>query len=253
MKLESNEELVSGLNTVLQIILSRPKSVHALFIGNTPSKRVLAVKKEAKKKNMQISEENSSFFEENFKDVNHQNIAIRCNKRLEESEQYLHTIINQDDLKILILDGISDPHNVGACLRSAAASDADAVIVPKNRSCHLTPTVRKISCGASELIPFIIVTNIVRTINLLKENGVMVFGSDIQAKELHDQVEFTRKNALIIGSEDKGMRRLTKENCDQLVRIQMSDKMDSLNASVSAGILLFEISRQNRINSLQIE
>ena len=253
MILKTNEELVSGLNAVLQIIVTRPKSVHSLFLGNEPNTRVKSVVKEAEKNKITIHKENSDFFDENFKDVNHQNIAIKCNKRSEESEKFLNTIIDRTELKILILDGISDPHNLGACLRSAAACDVDAVIVPKNRSCHLTPTVRKISCGASELIPFIIVTNIVRTINLLKENGVMVFGSDIQAKQLHDQVEFTRKNALIIGSEDKGMRRLTRENCDQLIRIQMSDKMDSLNASVSAGILLFEISRQNRINSLQIE
>ena len=249
MKLETNEELVSGLNAVLQIILSRPKSVHSLFIGNAPNKRLLSVEDEAKKNNITVVEKSSSFFEENFQDINHQNIAIRCNKRSEESEQFLNNIINKDNLKILILDGISDPHNVGACLRSALAFDVDAVIVPKNRSCHLTSTVRKISCGASELIPFIIVTNIVRTINLLKENGVMVFGSDVQAKKEHDQVEFTKKNALIIGSEDKGMRRLTKENCDELIKIHMSDKMDSLNASVSAGILLFEIGRQNKINS----
>ena len=249
MKLETNEELVSGLNAVLQIILTRPKSVHSIFIGNTPNKRMLSVEDEAKKNNITVLKKSSSFFEENFQDINHQNIAIRCNKRSEESEQFLNNIINKDNLKILILDGISDPHNVGACLRSAAAFDVDAVIVPKNRSCHLTPTVRKISCGASELIPFVIVTNIVRTINLLKENGVMVFGSDVQAKKEHDQVEFAKKNALIIGSEDKGMRRLTKENCDELIKIHMSDKMDSLNASVSAGILLFEIGRQNKINS----
>ena len=249
MKLETNEELVSGINAVLQIILARPKSVHSLFIGNEPSKRVRSVKEEAKKNNIKVFEENSVFFEENFKDTKHQNVAIRCNKRSEESEQYLNTIINKDNLKILILDGISDPHNVGACLRSAVAFDIDAVIVPKNRSCHLTPTVRKISCGASELIPFIIVTNLVRTINLLKENGVMVFGSDVQAKQAHGEVEFTKKNALIIGSEGKGMRRLTKENCDALIKIDMSEKMDSLNASVSAGILLCEIDRQNKINT----
>jgi len=249
MKLETNEELVSGLNAVLQIIQSRPKSVQSLFIGNAPNGRVRSVEKEAKKKNIKVFEENSAFFEENFQYINHQNIAIRCNKRSEESEKYLETIINKENIKILILDGISDPHNVGACLRSAAAFDVDAVIVPKNRSCHLTPSVRKISCGASELIPFIIVTNLVRTINLLKEKGVMVFGSDIQARHVHDQVEFTKKNALIIGSEHKGIRRLTKENCDKLIKIHMSDRMDSLNASVSAGILLCEIDRQNKINS----
>jgi 23S rRNA (guanosine2251-2'-O)-methyltransferase len=147
-----------------------------------------------------------------------------------------------------LLDGLSDPHNVGACLRSAAAADVDAVIVPKNRSCHLTPTVRKISCGASELIPFVVVTNMVRTINFLKDKGVMIYGSDLQATKTYDEVEYAHKNALIIGSEDKGIRRLTRENCDELVKIGMSKNMDSLNASVSAGILLFEISRQNKIN-----
>lgn len=249
MILETNEELVSGLNAVLQIIVTRPKSVHSLFLGNEPNTRVKSVIKEAEKSKITIHKKNSDFFDENFKDVNHQNIAIKCNKRSEESEQFLHTIIDRTELKILILDGISDPHNLGACLRSAAASDVDAVVVPKNKSCHLTPTVRKISCGASELIPFVIVTNIVRTINLLKENGVMVYGSDLQATNAHDEIEFTKKNALIIGSESKGIRRLTRENCDKLIKIHMSEKMDSLNASVSAGILLFEISRQNKINA----
>ncbi len=249
MILKTNEELVSGLNAVLQIIVTRPKSVHSLFLGNEPNTRVKSVIKEAEKSKITIHKENSDFFDKNFKDVNHQNIAIKCNKRSEESEQFLHTIIDRTELKILILDGISDPHNLGACLRSAAASDVDAVIVPKNKSCHLTPTVRKISCGASELIPFVIVTNIVRTINLLKENGVMVYGSDLQATNAHDEIEFTKKNALIIGSESKGIRRLTRENCDKLIKIRMSEKMDSLNASVSAGILLFEISRQNKINA----
>ena len=249
MILETNEELVSGLNAVLQIIVTRPKSVHSLFLGNEPNTRVKSVIKEAEKSKITIHKKNSDFFDENFKDANHQNIAIKCNKRSEESEQFLHTIIDRTELKILILDGISDPHNLGACLRSAAASDVDAVVVPKNKSCHLTPTVRKISCGASELIPFVIVTNIVRTINLLKENGVMVYGSDLQATNAHDEIEFTKKNALIIGSESKGIRRLTRENCDKLIKIHMSEKMDSLNASVSAGILLFEISRQNKINA----
>ena len=249
MNLKKDEELVCGLNAVSQIIRIRPNSVQYLFVGQKPSGRIQSVMQEAEKSNITINKENLSFFDDNFKEQNHQNIAITCNKRSEESEHYLEYILDKPKLKLLLLEGLSDPHNVGACIRSAAASDVDAVIVPKNRSCHLTPTVRKISCGASELIPFVIVTNIVRTINLLKEKGVMIYGSDLQATKTYDEVEYAQKNALIIGSEDKGIRRLTRENCDELVKIGMSKNMDSLNASVSAGILLFEISRQNKINS----
>ena len=197
---------------------------------------------------IEVIKEKTSFFEDNFKEINHQNIAVVCNKRSEESEDFLESILGKEDIKILILEGLTDPHNVGACLRSAAGCDVDAVIVPKNRSCHLTPMVRKISCGASELIPFVVVTNIVRTINKLQDCGVRVYGSDLQANASHDQVKYSKKFALVIGSEDKGIRRLTRENCDELVKIDMSQKMDSLNASVSTGILLFEIARQNKIN-----
>ena len=248
MNLKDNEELVCGLNAVSQIIQTRPQSVQCLFVGQKPNGRIQSVMQKAEKSNITIEKENPSFFEDNFIEQNHQNIAIKCNKRSEESENYLESILDKPRLKLLLLDGLSDPHNVGACLRSAAAADVDAVIVPKNRSCHLTPTVRKISCGASELIPFVVVTNMVRTINFLKDKGVMIYGSDLQATKTYDEVEYAQKNALIIGSEDKGIRRLTRENCDELVKIGMSKNMDSLNASVSAGILLFEISRQNKIN-----
>ena len=125
----------------------------------------------------------------------------------------------------------------------------DAVIVPKNRSCHLTPVVRKISTGASELIPFVVVTNLVRTINKLQKNGLIIYGADLSATESHDEVEYSRKKGIVIGSEDKGIRKLTRDNCDQLVKINMSERIESLNASVSAGVLLFEMRRQIKINS----
>lgn len=245
MNLKPEEEFICGFNTVLQIIITRPKSVQSLYIGQSSNERVKSVIEHAEKAKIEITKENSAFFDENFKEVNHQNIGIKCNKRSEESELFLENILDISELKILILDGLVDPHNVGACLRSAAAASVDAVIVPKNRSCHLTPTVRKISCGASELIPFVIVTNIVRTINYLKDKGVTVYGSDLQASKSYDEIKYSRKSALIVGSENKGIRRLTRENCDELIKIPMSEKMDSLNASVSAGIMLFEMKRQN--------
>lgn len=248
MKLNAEEEFVCGLNAVSQIIKTRPKSVRTLITAESRNERVKSIVQDSNIHMIEVIEEKNSFFEDNFKEINHQNIAVVCNKRSEESEDFLESILKKENIKILILEGLTDPHNVGACLRSAAGCDVDAVIVPKNRSCHLTPMVRKISCGASELIPFVVVTNIVRTINKLQDCGVRVYGSDLQANASHDQVKYLKKLALVIGSEDKGIRRLTRENCDELIKIDMSQKMDSLNASVSTGILLFEIARQNKIN-----
>lgn len=249
MNTDSNEEMICGLNAISQIIKTRPKSVKILFVIDSPNERLKELIQLTEEQNIKVEKQNASFFDRNFEGINHQNVALRCNKRSEETENYLELILEKDEVKLLILDGLTDPHNVGACLRSAAAAMVDAVIVPKNRACHLTPTVRKISCGASELIPFIVVTNLVRTITLIKEKGILVYGSDLQATKFHDEVVYSKRNALIVGSEDKGIRRLTRENCDELIKIDMSDNMDSLNASVSTGILLFEISRQNKIKS----
>ena len=248
MKTKSNQELICGLNVVTEIIKIRPKSVKNLFIKRSNKERFKSLIEKAKKEEIKINEESKEFFEENFKDINHQNVALICNKRSEESEAFLERFKEKSKLRLLILDGLSDPHNMGACLRSAAAASVDAVIVPKNRSCHLTPTVRRISSGASELIPFVIVTNLVRTIDFLRRNGVTVYGSDLEATKTHDEVTYPPKLALVIGSESKGIRRLTKENCDELIRIRMSDKVESLNASVSTGIMLFEIQRQTYKN-----
>ena len=176
--------------------------------------------------------------------MNHQGVAIICNKRLEENENFLENIIKKENLLLLILEHITDPHNVGACIRSAAAAGVDAVIVPKNRSCHLTPTVRKISSGGAELIPFIVVTNIVRTINKLKSEGVMIYGTDMEASKLHNEISYSNKSALIIGSEEKGLKRLTLENCDEIIKINMPGRIESLNASVSTGIMLFQMINQ---------
>ena len=146
MSSNSDQELVCGLNTVNQIIISRPKSVQSLYVGEAQNKRIKSVLDEAEINKIKIIKKDPEFFEKEFKDINHQSIAVTCNKRLEESEAFIQSIIERPNLTFLILDGLSDPHNVGACLRSAAAVDVDAVIVPKNRSCHLTPSVRKISC-----------------------------------------------------------------------------------------------------------
>ena len=244
MNLTKDQELVCGINAVNEIISIRPSSVTTLFIENDKGKRIQELDQLAKQNNIEVVLQDSSFFQKNFSEMNHQSVAIICHKRLEENENFLENLFKKKNLLLLILEHITDPHNVGACIRTAAAAGVDAIIVPKNRSCHLTPTVRKISSGGAELIPFVIVTNIVRTINKLQSEGVMIYGTDIKASKLHNEITYGDKSALIIGSEDKGLKRLTLENCDEIIKVNMPGRIESLNASVSTGIMLFQMINQ---------
>ena len=150
------------------------------------------------------------------------------------------------DALILLLDGVQDPHNLGACLRSAAAANVRCVIAPKDKSVGITPVVRKVACGAAEIVPFITVTNLSRTMKELRELGVWIYGFDGEAKTSVYDAGFKGPVALAMGAEDRGLRRLTQENCDVLVKIPMPGKMESLNVSVATGIALFEVCRQRR-------
>ena len=244
MNLTKDQELVCGINAVNEIISIRPSSVTTLFIEDDKGKRIQELDQLAKQNNIEVVLQDSSFFQKNFSEMNHQSVAIICHKRLEENENFLENLFKKKNLLLLILEHITDPHNVGACIRTAAAAGVDAIIVPKNRSCHLTPTVRKISSGGAELIPFVIVTNIVRTINKLQSEGVMIYGTDIKASKLHNEITYGDKSALIIGSEDKGLKRLTLENCDEIIKVKMPGRIESLNASVSTGIMLFQMINQ---------
>ena len=244
MNLTKDQELVCGINAVNEIISIRPSSVTTLFIEDDKGKRIQELDQLAKQNNIEVVLQDSSFFQKNFSEMNHQSVAIICHKRLEENENFLEYLFEKKNLLLLILEHITDPHNVGACIRTAAAAGVDAIIVPKNRSCHLTPTVRKISSGGAELIPFVIVTNIVRTINKLQSEGVMIYGTDMKASKLHNEITYGDKSALIIGSEDKGLKRLTLENCDEIIKVNMPGRIESLNASVSTGIMLFQMINQ---------
>ena len=244
MNLTKDQELVCGINAVNEIISIRPSSVTTLFIEDDKGKRIQELDQLAKQNNIEVVLQDSSFFQKNFSEMNHQSVAIICHKRLEENENFLEKLFEKKNLLLLILEHITDPHNVGACIRTAAAAGVDAIIVPKNRSCHLTPTVRKISSGGAELIPFVVVTNIVRTINKLQSAGVMIYGTDMKASKLHNEITYGDKSALIIGSEDKGLKRLTLENCDEIIKVKMPGRIESLNASVSTGIMLFQMINQ---------
>jgi len=148
---------------------------------------------------------------------------------------------------LLVLDGVTDPHNLGACLRVADALGVHAVVAPKDRSAGLTPTVAKVASGAAETIPFIPVTNLARAMEELKDLGLQVIGADESGPESLLEAELTGPLAWVLGAEGEGMRRLTRERCDRLVRIPMLGSVESLNVSVAAGLCLYETRRQRAL------
>ena len=145
---------------------------------------------------------------------------------------------------VLVLDGVTDPHNLGACLRSADAAGATAVVIPKDRAADLTGAVRKVACGATESVPLVRVTNLARCLDKLQAAGLWLFGAAGEAREDLYAKDLTGPLALLVGSEGGGLRRLTRERCDFLVRLPMAGAVSSLNVSVATGICLFEIARQ---------
>jgi 23S rRNA (guanosine2251-2'-O)-methyltransferase len=149
---------------------------------------------------------------------------------------------------VLVLDGVTDPHNLGACLRSAAAANVTAVIVPKDRAVGLTPVVRRASAGGADRVPLIAVTNLARTLRELKDAGVWITGLAGDTGTSIYAVDLTGPVAIVLGSEGDGMRRLTRELCDFVAKIPMPGVMESLNVSVATGIVVFEALRQRSAN-----
>lgn len=148
---------------------------------------------------------------------------------------------------LLVLDGVQDPHNLGACLRTADAAGVHAVIAPRDRAVGLTPIVRKVASGAAESIPFIQVTNLARSLRALKDKGIWLAGADGEAEKDIYAADLRGPIAIVMGAEGQGLRRLTREHCDFLVRIPMAGAVESLNVSVATGICLFEAVRQRSI------
>ncbi|MEI7427170.1 MAG: 23S rRNA (guanosine(2251)-2'-O)-methyltransferase RlmB [Betaproteobacteria bacterium] len=150
---------------------------------------------------------------------------------------------------LLILDGVTDPHNLGACMRVADGAGADAIIVPKDRSAQLNTTVSKVASGAAETMPFVAVTNLARAMRELQEAGIWLIGTSEEADKTLYEVDLSGPVAIVMGAEGEGMRRLTKETCDELVSIPMFGGVESLNVSVASGVCLYEAARQRILKS----
>ena len=180
----------------------------------------------------------------------HQGVAARV--RAVEGVRTLDELL--DDLQeqgtvplLLVLDGVTDPHNLGACLRVADGAGAHAVIAPKDHAAGINATVAKVASGAAETVPYFMVTNLARTLNELKERSIWVTGTSDDAERTLYDVDFKGPTALVLGAEGAGMRQLTRKTCDQLVRIPMMGAVESLNVSVASGVCLYEARRQRGV------
>ena len=209
-------------------------------------KRVGAIRELAQKQGVAIEELSKQEMDQRF-DGNHQGVAARASAdsrlRSEKDLQSILAALDHEPL-LLVLDGVTDPHNLGACLRTADAAGVDAVIVPKDKSAPLNATVRKVASGAAETVNFITVTNLARCLKSLQQRGIWVVGTaDESEKSIYEQ-DLTGAIALVMGSEGSGLRRLTRDSCDFLVSIPMAGELSSLNVSVAAGVCLYEARRQ---------
>jgi 23S rRNA (guanosine2251-2'-O)-methyltransferase len=180
--------------------------------------------------------------------MNHQGVVLEVSLPEELSENELKTAVEHltEPALFLVLDNVQDPHNLGACLRTADATKVHGIIITKDNAVGITPTVCKVASGAAETVPVYIVTNLARTLRWLKGEGVWIIGTAGEAEQTLYQTDFKIPMALVIGAEEKGMRRLTREQCDLLVKLPMLGTVESLNLSVATGVLLYEVLRQRQ-------
>jgi 23S rRNA (guanosine2251-2'-O)-methyltransferase len=178
----------------------------------------------------------------------HQGIVAEYYKLKAWTENDLLDLLDglEEPAFLLVLDGVTDPHNLGACLRTAEGAGVHAVIAPKDNAASITPTVRKVASGAAEIIPFVPVTNLARTLETLKSRGIWLTGTSDKAKQTLYQAELKGPIALVMGAEGAGIRRLTEEACDYLISIPMAGQVSSLNVSVATGVCLYEAVRQRQ-------
>lgn len=241
--------VVYGIHAVESVIRFRAKQIQQLFLLRARNdKRLTALRQLAVDASINILEVDKRELERLCGSAKHQGAVAKINQNHQLTENDFYQAIEQSDKPafILVLDGVEDPHNLGACLRVADAAGVDAVLVPKSRGCKITAAVRKVSAGAADAMPFVEVSNLARALKELKTLGVWVVGTAGETEQTLYQTNLKGSLAIVMGNEGEGMRRLTKEHCDILLKIPMQGYVSSLNVSVATGIVLFEARRQNQ-------
>jgi 23S rRNA (guanosine2251-2'-O)-methyltransferase len=243
----SDESIVFGLHAVRTLLQQRPeRAALVLLQKGRDDTRATEIFKLAQAAGVRTEWRDARELDRLAGDDRHQGACVQMRSVGVLGEGALDEILDRSSGAplLLVLDGVQDPHNLGACLRTADAAGANAVIVPRDRAVGLTPTVRKVASGAAETMPLIQVVNLARTLRWLKERSIWIIGADDEAPKSVYETALDMPVALILGAEGAGLRRLTRENCDALIRIPMSGVVESLNVSVAAGVVLFEAVRQ---------
>ncbi|KAA0694838.1 23S rRNA (guanosine(2251)-2'-O)-methyltransferase RlmB [Halopseudomonas laoshanensis] len=242
----SDNEYVYGVHAVQAMLQRSPKRVKQLILvrGRLDS-RVQALLELAESAGVGVQRVMPDELDKIVEGV-HQGVVAAVTPSQMWSEEMLDNLLDklEGPALLLVLDGVTDPHNLGACLRSADAAGAHAVVIPRDRSASLSPTVRKVACGAAETVPLVAVTNLARTLKQLQQRGLWIVGTAGEAEQLIYQVDFKVPSVIVMGAEGSGMRRLTREHCDYLAKLPMAGSVSSLNVSVASGICLFEAVRQ---------
>ncbi|MBS0366126.1 MAG: 23S rRNA (guanosine(2251)-2'-O)-methyltransferase RlmB [Proteobacteria bacterium] len=248
MNAAGGTQVLYGLHAVRIALERNPARVRRVRLAaGRDDARVRTVEELARRHQVRVERVEARVLQQALGDVAHQGVVADIEPLPAwDEDQLLEALAGERSPLLLALDGVQDPHNLGACLRTADACGALAVIVPRDRAAQLTPTARKVAAGAAESVPVVSVTNLVRTLKLLKEAGLWVVGADTAGSRPAQELDLTGPVVLVLGAEGSGLRHLTREHCDYLAHLPQLGTVESLNVSVAAGMLLYEAVRQRR-------
>jgi len=241
-----------GIHSVRVMLARTPDRIRRLLLApGRDDQRLGEIRALAQRAGVQVAPADAALLDKLADGGRHQGVVAELHAKTGDPETQLEEALEAATGAplLLVLDGVQDPHNLGACLRSADAAGVTAVIAPRDRAAGLTPVARKVAAGAAESVPFVPVVNLARTLREMKERGIWLTGTTDDADRTIFDVDLTGPTAIVMGAEGEGMRRLTRETCDQLVSIPMAGAVESLNVSVATGVALFEAVRQRRAKS----
>lgn len=246
VKIKMSDEIVFGIHAVNNVLKRSPERIKEMYVQQgRDDERLQALFSLAKENGIHVQVVKKGFLDQHA-EGNHQGVAAKAKPVQVKTEHDLYKQLDKLDAPafLLVLDSVTDPHNLGACLRTADAAGVHAVIAPKDKAVGITATVSKVACGAAETVPFYQVTNLARTMKEFQERGIWLYGTAGEASESIYKTDLKGPVAIVMGAEGKGLRRLTRESCDHLIHVPMAGDVSSLNVSVAAGVCLFEAVRQ---------